>query len=466
MSWDVCGERCDRGWTATPPARDAGVGTLRRMCASTVDLPGRAVPTSVYDVLRSPGQSLDASARADFEERLGHDFSRVRVHADASAANSARALDALAYTVGPHIVFAGGRYQPGQEGGRRLLAHELTHVAQQRDVTDPPQGLRVGLPGDAAEREADRIAHHNASGAVTATSQPSLQRQPREPEDTRPRNLGPPVQEVPLPPRCSVILKGGKWSFKCEGVPGIGSTPEIPLPPWKIPERLKELLPKDKQGSGAGVDHTIPLPPAPDSPLPPGWFETLCTREPTSPICLGLPAPVPSPGPQPRAPGGPSLLKPIGVFWTWPIFFEHDQPGPGGGGANGGMTSGGLSMLNTVSQMLASDPTLQVQLRGHASSEGDAPHNMALSKRRAQLVMERLTSAQLGARVMDPVGGSVTAGCVKLEFGVWACGASQATEAEAKPEERNVGVTFLRNPPVSTGPFRLTPPSLGARKGE
>jgi hypothetical protein len=77
------------------------------------------------------GQPLSASARAFFESRFGHVFDHVRVHSDARAAESARALNALAYTVGHHIVFASGQYAPETMAGRRLLAHELTHVLQQ-----------------------------------------------------------------------------------------------------------------------------------------------------------------------------------------------------------------------------------------------------------------------------------------------------------------------------------------------
>jgi hypothetical protein len=90
-----------------------------------------SVPPIVYEVLRSPGQPLDAATRAFFEPRFGFDFSRVRVHSDAQAAESARAINALAYTVGPDVVFGAGQYAPGMSGSRKLLAHELTHVVQQ-----------------------------------------------------------------------------------------------------------------------------------------------------------------------------------------------------------------------------------------------------------------------------------------------------------------------------------------------
>jgi hypothetical protein len=117
-------------------------------------------PPIVKGVVRSPGAPLDAGARAYFEPRFGHQFGNVRVHTDEKAARSARAVNALAYTVGDHIVFDTGRYSPtSRADGRRLLAHELTHVAQQ--CAQAPSHIdRVGMtrPSDASELEADRLA--------------------------------------------------------------------------------------------------------------------------------------------------------------------------------------------------------------------------------------------------------------------------------------------------------------------
>src|SRR5262249_28975239 len=89
------------------------------------------VPPVVRDVLRSPGQSLDAATLAVMEPRFGHDFGQVRVHTDAQAAESARAVSALAYTVGGDVVFGAGQYSPLTPTGKNLLAHELAHVVQQ-----------------------------------------------------------------------------------------------------------------------------------------------------------------------------------------------------------------------------------------------------------------------------------------------------------------------------------------------
>jgi Domain of unknown function (DUF4157) len=87
-------------------------------------------PPIVHEVLRSPGQPLDPATRAFMEPRFGHDFSHVRVHTDAKAAASARAVNAQAYTVQHHIAFGAGLYAPASGAGRRLLAHELVHTIQ------------------------------------------------------------------------------------------------------------------------------------------------------------------------------------------------------------------------------------------------------------------------------------------------------------------------------------------------
>jgi len=102
----------------------------RRSAGSTANSQG-TVPASVHQVLRSNGERLTPSVRAHFEPRFGHDFSRVRVHRESAAADSARAVNAHAYTVGNHLVFGNGKYAPETFTGRELLAHELAHVVQQ-----------------------------------------------------------------------------------------------------------------------------------------------------------------------------------------------------------------------------------------------------------------------------------------------------------------------------------------------
>jgi len=91
-----------------------------------------AAPPIVHEVVNSPGQPLDAATRSFMEPRFGYDFSRVRVHADNKAAESANAVNARAYAVGQNMVFGAGQYMPQTSEGRRLLAHELAHTGQQQ----------------------------------------------------------------------------------------------------------------------------------------------------------------------------------------------------------------------------------------------------------------------------------------------------------------------------------------------
>ncbi|PZV06767.1 MAG: hypothetical protein DCF32_09060 [Leptolyngbya sp.] len=102
----------------------------RKESGSTAGKPATAPPV-VHEVLRSPGQPLDPATRAFMEPRFGRDFRQVRVHSDTAAERSARDVDAHAYTVGHNMVFGAGQFAPGTHEGRRLLAHELTHVVQQ-----------------------------------------------------------------------------------------------------------------------------------------------------------------------------------------------------------------------------------------------------------------------------------------------------------------------------------------------
>jgi outer membrane protein OmpA-like peptidoglycan-associated protein len=412
-------------------------------------------PPIVHEVLRSPGRPLDPATRAYMEPRFGHDFGQVRVHTDEQAALSASAVNAQAYTVGKNVVFAAGQYSPRRPTGMHLIAHELVHVMQQRNVVNTAS-LVIDSPTSLAEREAQRIAS-GGEGYVAETVSASIQRQP-EPGDTRPRNVGPPFQEMPLPPRCSIIWKKGKWSWKCEGIPRIGSTPEIPLDPRDIPDRIRDLIPKGPGHEPGSGERTFPFPPTAEPELPPNWLETVCKRNPMSPLCI---PPGKKQGPeQPSL--GEILTRPIGVFWTTDVLFEHDQPTLTASIPNGGLTAAGTTALNTIIFFLNSDPTLRVRLIGHTSAEGTTAYNLDLSKRRVRLVYQKLNEAGLSGQIIDPIeSDGKTTGCTRLEVGVWACGESQATQSEARPEERKVEATFLRNPPLPSGPLRLTPPQFG-----
>ncbi len=220
--------------TAPPTISPAPSGRLQ--CQSTgsgLAAPQRsapAVPAVVGEVLRAPGRPLDPATRAQLEPRFGHDFSRVQVHTDARAAQSAAAVQAQAYTVGQHIVFGAGRYAPHSPQGQGLIGHELAHTIQQQYARLPANGLlAVSIPGDAVEQQADHVAAAVLAGAEVGpiTDGPAqLARQVSTPIATeaprRKRRKGPPfpplrtmdvAPETPaLPYEGTIFLPGPQHS--------------------------------------------------------------------------------------------------------------------------------------------------------------------------------------------------------------------------------------------------------------
>jgi hypothetical protein len=156
---------------------------LQRAAVNTAST--HSIPPIVHDVLSSPGQSLDAGTRTFMESRFAHDFSGVRVHSDERAADSARSVNALAYTVGRDVVFGAGQYTPGTMAGKRLLAHELTHVVQQGglraealDRIDSPTSANEKEAASIAERLEENMLHQSqASAIVSSHSKGTLQRE-------------------------------------------------------------------------------------------------------------------------------------------------------------------------------------------------------------------------------------------------------------------------------------------------
>ncbi len=107
--------------------------------------PGQTVaPSIVGEVFSSSGQPLDTATRSLMEKSFGHGFGGVRIHTDTKAAEAAQAMNALAFTVGRDVAFGAGQYVPGTSSGQRLLAHELTHVIQQRRGEATSGGLSGG----------------------------------------------------------------------------------------------------------------------------------------------------------------------------------------------------------------------------------------------------------------------------------------------------------------------------------
>ncbi|WP_328903916.1 DUF4157 domain-containing protein [Streptomyces sp. NBC_00441] len=157
----------------------------------------------VHDVVSSGGGTpLDTDTRADLEHRMGADFSDVRIHNDSAAHESAKGVGAHAYTVGNNVVFQRDAYDPSSPQGRTTLAHELTHVIQQRsgpvEGTEAPGGIRVSDPSDRFEREAvanaDRVLSDpapapRAEPTAAPSGAPAVQRAATEDEDEQPADV-------------------------------------------------------------------------------------------------------------------------------------------------------------------------------------------------------------------------------------------------------------------------------------
>lgn len=150
-----------------------------------------AVGGQVRSVLRSGGTPLDAAFRTRAEQFLGADLSQVRVHTGGTAAESAQAVGARAYTSGSNIVFGSGQYDTSSSAGQQRLAHELTHVVQQQrgPVAGTPTagGLQISDPSDRFEREADQLGTAFVAGrpatAPTTAAADSVQRSPEDDAD-------------------------------------------------------------------------------------------------------------------------------------------------------------------------------------------------------------------------------------------------------------------------------------------
>ena len=174
--------------------RTAGNATVAQLLAG--DEPDDGADYGVSDVVGGGGSALDDNTRATMEDRLGADFSDVRVHTDGAASESAKQLGAHAYTVGRDIAFQSGQYSPGTASGQRMLAHELTHVVQQRSgpVSGEPVGggVAVSHPSDRFEQEAERTADavmRSVDGNAVQrcgsghAPEPGVQREAAEPEE-------------------------------------------------------------------------------------------------------------------------------------------------------------------------------------------------------------------------------------------------------------------------------------------
>ena len=215
--------------------------------------PAPTIPALVQEVLRSPGQPLASEARAFFSPRLGQDFGSVRVHTDPQAVESARRLNACAYTVGRDVVFGPGQYRPATANGRQLLAHELTHVVQQTNGSLPPDTIQRRIECDENDENCQSVPDEIpvAPGAVIMPPPPDG---PIDMPDTP----GPdPLSEIEGPP----TLRSPWWdpgtAPEVEPTPEYGYNPGDNPADWKGPDTLRsptyEPVEEPLEGPGLSI---------------------------------------------------------------------------------------------------------------------------------------------------------------------------------------------------------------------
>jgi hypothetical protein len=217
----------------------------------------QSAPPIVHDTLRSPGAMLDPETRAFFEARFGEDFSGVRIHTDSRAAESARAVNATAYTVGRNIAFAPGSFAPATTKGRRLLAHELTHTLQQPQrsdtTTSPDQAqLSVGAPDDQYEQEAEQVADRVLQAADPARPMLGSQRAETATDAATDAGAATGFRQGPSAQAGQVTLDGGSGVVQREPLASYNPTAADQTPDYSQ-MTWQQLLPSARGATGGRI---------------------------------------------------------------------------------------------------------------------------------------------------------------------------------------------------------------------
>ena len=398
--------------------------------------PGAAAPAIVHKVLESSGQPLAPGARAYFEPRIGRDLGDVRIHDGPAAAQSARAVQARAYTVDSHIVLGEGR------AGPRLLAHELAHVAQQGGVVrrqsvgglgDFKPDVCITAPGlgEMCGQKAAEVCSKQSlpgCGAVCAVFGCD---KPAPPSFTCP----PGWREATSKNFAGQCCKGGIDSAQnCCPAARISFKEDRCCAPGQVV-----------------VDDKCSAAPSPLLPCPSGQVTLRgeCCLPPE--VSLGLTCGIPGaqpPSPTPPAPPGPSL----GVLWTDDIHFRQDRPMGGQFDPARILTEKGVAELDSVASWLNLSPDLEVRLIGRASSEGEASYNQALATRR--VVVPGAVRAQRCHELQGcPADDGREQGCDRIEDGMWSCGEGGADQEAVQDTDRVAEVSFVRNRLPPLGPL-------------
>jgi outer membrane protein OmpA-like peptidoglycan-associated protein len=431
-------------------------GMLQRAAVNSA--PANGIPPIVHDVIGSSGQPLDGGTRAFMEPRFGHDFSRVRVHTDDRAAESARAVNALAYTIGRDVVFGEGQYAPEASEGRRLLAHELTHVVQQNSSpVNPGANIVIGTSGTVLEREAEAntesvIARKPmnigslSSGGVLQRQGPSGSEAPIE----RERRVNPRINLDPDSIELALEIIRGQHRITGEanllrpinlfGVSIPGLDPAQFNASLGYENRCNRAfqsallsLQQDQRRGGAVIDFhnnpwqvgtkvgfrmgTVSIEPGGTISFVGDSFDsaiftlTIATGV-SSEIpreCIPVPSPArpptppesPEKGQRPDIPESTRPTEERGSKGTTPhlpnltLYFFYDTPI---------LRPESNGTLHQIVNVLQTIPTIHVHLTGHTSLEGTDEYNLRLSQRRARAMQDYLVIAGIAASRIQTLG--------------------------------------------------------------
>ena len=368
-----------------------------------------SVPPIVHDVLKSPGQPLDAGTRSFFEPRFGHDFSRVRVHADGKAAESACAVNAVAYTVGRDVVFNAGQFAPASAAGRHLLAHELTHVVQQSRTgsqRSPGGALEIGPAADAAERQAESVARAMAvpEGAARflPTSPPlnagqaRLQRQGGSGDDPAktPKPWIPLGDDWSLDPKVTTPLGSGSLEDIHKGLDALrhkDQPVDIPCAPGWLKMQDGRCCEGKRDGGGQSVNLTKCCSPAQLTKM-----GVCCKPDETAEDwgCKKNPPP-PVPGNSQQTPGSTGQAAPqaqVPGFLSGPIHFGTIESETYDNFALNGpqVPAGNEKRLDHMAALLNIYREVDVHIEGHTDGSGTEAINKPLSLARAEALKAQL----------------------------------------------------------------------------
>jgi hypothetical protein len=418
-------------------------------------------------VLQSGGEPIDAATRGYFEPRFQHDFSRVRIHTDEEAALSSRAVKAIAYTVGNHLVFGSGQYAPHTMSGQELLAHELAHVAQQEEKgieNGLPESLLIGAEDDPSEIEAETLAKtmrgpvsgHPGLRPASVKSAPTQLRRQADDESKKKApyllQLGDygldlkPILPLPVDAPSVEDVHQGLYNLTHKDKPEDLSCPQN----WvkMVDGRCCEGK-KDSGGSSVNLTKCCP-------PLRLTKLGTCCANDETAGPwgCekSKIPTP-PSPIPQGETSGLRMTLPPTTPPLTLDLLvhFNHDQPGAvvsGGPALQNSLTQMGQMELASVLTWMHRDPPFSAQLTGMASVEGPAERNTKLGEFRVRSVANALILSGVSpGRIFDPPG--LPAECAEIGMGIRNCGADKASSSQ-DPNDRQVRVRVFLPPKKTT----------------